>query len=133
MRDGTQLDSSLPDRGAPIDSASYIARNGTRRIADDVDQAWGNDVFITCLGRPPMKARINIEQVVAKHEGRLMALPNVTAVGIGKRSGRDVITVFVTRKVPASQLSPEAIVPKSLDGVDTDVVESGVVTAMHTP
>jgi hypothetical protein len=70
-----------------------------------------------------------IDAVRRKHEDRLMKLPNVTGIGIGRRSGRDVIKVFVTRKVSESALRPHEIVPKSLDGVETDVEEVGEITA----
>jgi hypothetical protein len=72
---------------------------------------------------------MSIEAVRRKHEKRLMKLPNVTGIGIGRRSGRDVIKVFVTLKVSESALQPDEIVPKSLDGVETDVEEVGEITA----
>ena len=70
---------------------------------------------------------INASKV--KHEEQLMGLPNVTGVGIGEKAGKPVIKVFVTHKVPESDLRPREIVPKSIDGYETDVEEIGVVTA----
>lgn len=61
-----------------------------------------------------------------------MALPNVTGVGIGQKAGKDVIMVFVTHKVTESELQPQEVVPKMLEGFETDVEELGVVTA-HGP
>lgn len=58
-----------------------------------------------------------------------MRLPNVTGVGIGEKAGKKVIKVFVTRKIPESDLSEGEIVPKTLDGYGTDVEEIGVITA----
>jgi hypothetical protein len=58
-----------------------------------------------------------------------MQLPNVTGIGIGKKAGKDVIKVFVTQKLPESALQPDAIIPKTLEGYQTDVEEIGVVTA----
>jgi hypothetical protein len=75
---------------------------------------------------------MSIESVLRQHEERLMALPNVTGVGVGQKAGKEVITVLVTQKVPESALLPDEVVPKMLDGVETDVVESGVITA-HQP
>jgi hypothetical protein len=72
---------------------------------------------------------MNIEGVMAKYQERLMGLPNVTGVAIGQRAGKPVIKVFVTHKLPESALRPEEIVPKNLQGVETDVEETGVVTA----
>lgn len=72
---------------------------------------------------------MGIESAMAKHEKQLMQLPNVNGVGIGEKEGKEVIKVFVTRKVPESDLQPEEIVPKKLDQYQTDVEEIGVVTA----
>jgi len=72
---------------------------------------------------------MSIEAVRKKYEEQLMRLPNVTIVGIGKKSDKDVIKVFVTHKVPESALQSHEVVPKTLEGYETDVEESGVVTA----
>ena len=72
---------------------------------------------------------MSIESVKDKYEDSLMQLPNVTIVGTGIKGGNEVIKVFVTHKVPESQLQPDEIIPKTLDGYETDVEESGVVTA----
>jgi hypothetical protein len=58
-----------------------------------------------------------------------MRLPNVTGVGIGERRGKKVIKVFVTQKVPESNLQPHEVVPKFIEGCETDVEEIGTVTA----
>ena len=58
-----------------------------------------------------------------------MTLPNVTGVGIGEHSGREVIIVFVSQKVPEAQLDPREIIPKSLEGYEVHVDEIGTVTA----
>lgn len=72
---------------------------------------------------------MSIEAVKKKHEEKLMRLPNVTGVGIGEKTGKAVIKVFVTHKVPESALRPQEIVPKLLEGYESDVEEIGVVTA----
>jgi len=72
---------------------------------------------------------MSIEAVKEKNEERLMRLPNVTGVGIGEKAGKPVIKVFVTHKVPESALQPQEVVPKALEGWETDVEESGVVMA----
>jgi hypothetical protein len=72
---------------------------------------------------------VDIDTVRRKHEAQLMCLPNVNGVGIGDKGGKQVIKVFVTRKVPESSLEPGKIIPRSLDGYETDVEEIGVVTA----
>ena len=72
---------------------------------------------------------MSIEAVKKKHEEKLMRLPNVTGVGIGEKTGKAVIKVFVTHKVPESALRPQEIVPELLEGYESDVEEIGVVTA----
>lgn len=72
---------------------------------------------------------MSIEAVKARHEEQLMRLPNVTGVGIGEKTGKAVIKVFVTHKLPESALRPQEIVPRSLAGYATDVEEIGAVTA----
>jgi hypothetical protein len=72
---------------------------------------------------------MSIEAVKDKYEPNLMKLPNVAGVGIGERAGKPVIKVFVTTKMPESALRPGEVVPKRLEGFETDVEEIGVVTA----
>jgi hypothetical protein len=75
---------------------------------------------------------ISIAEAKSRHEAELLGLPNVTGVGIGERAGKPVIKVFVTKKVPESQLTPEARVPRSLEGHEVDVEAIGVVEAQPT-
>jgi hypothetical protein len=70
-----------------------------------------------------------IQDAKARHEDGLLALPNVTGVGIGERGGKAVIKVFVSHKVPKSVLGPNELVPESLEGYEVDVEESGVLEA----
>ena len=70
----------------------------------------------------------SVAAVLARNEQALLRLPNVTGVGIGEKDGREVIKVFVTRKVPASELGRDELVPRSLESIDVDVEEIGFVT-----
>lgn len=79
-----------------------------------------------------MAEQLTIEDVRRAHEKELMDKPNVTGVGIGKKDDRDVIKVLVTHKVPESELRREDVVPKRIEGYETDVEEIGVVTAQET-
>lgn len=72
---------------------------------------------------------MGIEPTMRKYEEELMQLPNVKGVGIGKKAGKEVIKVFVTHKVPESDLQPQEVIPKTLEGYRTDVEEIGVVMA----
>lgn len=64
---------------------------------------------------------MSIESVLGKHEERLMQLPNVTGVGIGEKNKRGVIVVFVKKRVPKSELQPSEMIPKVLEGYETDI------------
>jgi hypothetical protein len=70
-----------------------------------------------------------IEDVRARHEDRLLGLPNVVGVGVGERGGEPVIKVFVEQKVPESALAEDERVPESLDGYEVDVEVIGEVRA----
>jgi hypothetical protein len=74
-------------------------------------------------------AIVSIQSVKRKFEDQLLRLPNVTGVGIGDREGREVLKVFVSQKVPESDLKSNEIIPEVLDGYETDVEEIGYVTA----
>ena len=73
-----------------------------------------------------------IAEVKARHEGDLLALPNVVGVGVGEREGKPVIKVFVTQKAPESTLGADERVPVSLEGYEVDVEEIGVIQAQTT-
>lgn len=68
-----------------------------------------------------------------KHRVKLLGLKNVVGVGIGyKNVGGDTTkgaayVVYVEKKLPPAELSRSQIVPRQIDGLDTDVVEIGVV------
>ena len=73
---------------------------------------------------------MDIANVRQKYENDLLGLPNVNGVAIGDKAGKPVIKVFVTHKVPESSLQPQEIVPKTLDGFETDVEEIGPITVL---
>ncbi|MDF9407088.1 hypothetical protein L7E55_01735 [Pelotomaculum isophthalicicum JI] len=68
-----------------------------------------------------------------KYRGKLLGLKNVVGVGVGyKNAGGDntgspAYIVYVEKKVHPSDLSRSHIVPRQIDGLDTDVIEIGVV------
>jgi hypothetical protein len=74
----------------------------------------------------------------AKHTPVLMAKTNVVGVGRGFKvvQGRNTnqmcVVVLVRRKVPQAALETLAVIPKSLDGVETDVIEVGELVAQPT-
>jgi hypothetical protein len=70
---------------------------------------------------------MKIEAVKEKHEKRLMQLPNVICVGIGIKSGKDVIKIFVKRKTPKFLLQAEHTIPKILEGYEIAIEEIGEI------
>ncbi len=88
--------------------------------ATDKNFASGNTPRVpTVLVEGPM----TVERVLRKHEEELLRLPNVVSVGIGEKEGKEVIVVFVRKKMNKSELRPEDVVPGTLEGFETDVRE----------
>jgi len=73
------------------------------------------------------------------HKAAIMAKPNVVGIGAGyrrvrgKRTREVCIVTLVTTKLPRTALSAEALVPRELDGIPTDVLEVGEIRAYLTP
>jgi len=76
---------------------------------------------------------MRIEEILKNRKEFLMSFRNVIGIGKGTKRihGRDTkrecIVVFVTEKVPEIELSKDDVLPRSLDGVETDVIEVGEV------
>jgi len=68
-----------------------------------------------------------------KHRGKLLGLKNVVGVGVGYKhvggdnTGDPAYVVYVEKKLPPGDLSRSHIIPRKIDGLDTDVIEIGVV------
>ena len=62
---------------------------------------------------------------------KLLKRSNVVLVGRGKKitagvnTGRDAIVVGVIRKLPLAELKKKDVVPKEVEGIETDVIELG--------
>jgi hypothetical protein len=69
----------------------------------------------------------------------LLARANVVATGVGykvtggKRTLAPCIICSVTRKLPAAALAPADLVPRTIQDVITDVVETGPIRALQAP
>lgn len=65
----------------------------------------------------------------------ILKLPNVVGIGIGHKlkqheeTGETCLTVLVSKKLRREDLQAEELVPATLGGVATDVIESGLLTA----
>ena len=71
--------------------------------------------------------------VQARHERELLRYPNVVGVASGtptrggKPAAGPAILVLVSRKVPEGELASEERLPRELEGVPVDVVETGAI------
>ena len=80
-----------------------------------------------------------IKNTLRNYRGQLLDRANVVAAGIGfkttggQRTSSLSIVCSVTKKVAASQLSSSDLVPGSLEGTPTDVIETGVIRALQSP
>ena len=72
---------------------------------------------------------MDVEQVLERRFKELRGLPNVLNVAAGtkivggKDTGKPCITLFVSRKVEARMLNLGEMVPLTVEGVATDVIE----------
>lgn len=68
-----------------------------------------------------------------KHRRKFLGLKNVVGVGVGYKqvgendTGQPAFIVYVEKKLPGADLSRSHVVPRRVDGLETDVVEIGVV------
>lgn len=78
-------------------------------------------------------------EVKRLYEAQLMSMTNVVATGVGYKIAGDTLTdevsivVSVSKKLPLAQLTEAATVPKSIDGMKTDVIETGPIVAFQDP
>lgn len=84
-----------------------------------------------------MAHRAEINFVKKSHQKSIMQKENVVGVGVGhkvkrgKRTDEMCIVVLVSKKLPLQALNPSALIPKTYDDVDTDVIEVGELHAQQ--
>ena len=84
-------------------------------------------------------SREDIKPILKKYAKALKSKENVLGCGIAKKKikGRPQdylsVTVFVEKKMLREQLNDEDIIPKQLDGIETDVIETGKIEAQICP
>ena len=82
---------------------------------------------------PAFDEDTRVTQVLNQQVPALMRYPNVVGVSEGIRTrggvptGERCLVVYVQRKVPRDQLSPDDVLPRGVDGVGVDVVEVGAI------
>ncbi|HVI70418.1 MAG TPA: hypothetical protein VM656_02905, partial [Pyrinomonadaceae bacterium] len=81
-------------------------------------------------------AKAKINNVKEKHEERILRKPNVVGVAIaekitdGEPTGRPALTIYVEKKLAPGHLRENDMVKPEVDGVETDVVETGEIVAL---
>ncbi|MGD8245548.1 MAG: hypothetical protein PVG25_04455 [Anaerolineae bacterium] len=76
------------------------------------------------------------KQVKDIHAIDLLQKRNVVGVGLGykvrrgERTGELSLVISVARKMPKAALADQDLVPKAMDGIKTDVVETGILHAL---
>jgi len=80
-----------------------------------------------------------VKKALKNHRIQLLDRTNVVAAGVGykitggQKTSTLSIVCSVSKKVAASQLSSTDLVPATLDGMPTDVIETGVIRALQSP
>jgi hypothetical protein len=80
-----------------------------------------------------------LKTALKNHRAQLHQRANVVATGVGYKitGGQKTDTLSlvcsVTKKVNASQIPAADLVPTNLDGLPTDVLETGVIRALQSP
>ena len=76
-----------------------------------------------------MRVKKKYESSLLKKKGVVGCATGYKIVG-GRRSNEPAVICYVVKKKPKGELRDEDIVPEELEGVPTDVVESGAVRAL---
>jgi hypothetical protein len=85
-----------------------------------------------------MSAWDEVARAKALHKAFFLSKPNVVGVGVGYKTSAARATdelsvvVLVRRKVPLAALTPEAVVPREVSGIRTDVMEVGDLRALQS-
>jgi hypothetical protein len=80
-----------------------------------------------------------VKDTLKRNRDQLLTRANVVATGVGykitvgKKTSNLSIVCSVTHKVAESQLNSQDMVPKTLEGTPTDVVQTGIIHALQSP
>ncbi len=86
-----------------------------------------------------MPSEEEVRSALNRNKKDLLKKKNVVGMGLGLkiRQGEETedlaLVVFVAEKIPLAQLADEDVVPRIVDDVETDVVETGEFRAFQTP
>ena len=74
---------------------------------------------------------MNIQRIKERYEAELLLNSNVVGVGIGTKiikgisTQRECIKIYVRKKFPRNKLQKNELIPRKLNGIETDVEEVG--------
>jgi hypothetical protein len=80
-----------------------------------------------------------VKDTLKRNRDQLLTRANVVATGVGykitvgQKTSNLSIVCSVTHKVAESQLNSQDMVPKTLEGTPTDVVQTGIIHALQSP
>ena len=125
--------------GSVVDPEDMIPRE-LEGVPVDVQAVGKLQAFAGRLGeeRGAMNTQqlAQAKQIKEGHTVDLLKKRNVLGVGLGYKisegdnTGELSLVVSVARKVPTSALTPQDLVPQTVDGIKTDVVETGILRAL---
>lgn len=84
-----------------------------------------------------MAEKDQAKQVIERKKVELMALPNVVGVGLGYKVRKNVqvdelcVVAMVQNKVPRVALKESELIPKTVGGIPTDVLQVGKLRALQ--
>jgi hypothetical protein len=115
-----------------------------QRLGERNRKAW-DDFFAEreARGGPPsgqgsLAEDAALAEAQQRYQDKLLRYPNVVGVAPGIRSrkgkptGEACLVVYVSRKVPRKELKQGQVLPRTLDGIPVDVVETGELTTLPT-
>lgn len=103
-------------------------------MSDEITQAISQEA----TDAQALPIDVQVERATAIHQrygDLLMRMPHVVGVGVGfvtccgERLPEVGVVVMVDQKLPESSIAPDALIPRSIDGVRIDVQQSGVFHA----
>lgn len=77
----------------------------------------------------------SLKEVQSKQQSEILSYQNVVGVGVGKKISNGVeteehcLSVFVDQKLPLDVIHKSSRIPRTIDSLKTDVVETGVIFA----
>ncbi|MCX8004354.1 MAG: S1 family peptidase [Burkholderiaceae bacterium] len=120
----------------PLTQWSAADQSAGQKAADAWQKFFQSQRQDAVAGAETIYASARIMEAQQRRELELLQLPNVVGVAPslkvtgGKPTDRWSLTVLVEKKLPKNKLGREDVVPATLDGVVTDVVETGRIEAL---